>query len=382
MYTVRKSTMPVAPLEVRAMPAYARKEIVDETVVGIYHCVSRCVRRAFLCGVDRYSGRNFDHRKLWLQDRLEELAALFAIDILGFSVMSNHLHLLLRNRPDVVATWNDEDVARRWYRLHPWRRDEDGTPAEPEPCELAAMQADPELLAEYRRRLSSLPWLMRSLCEPIARAANREDQATGRFWEGRYKSQRIIDETALLACSIYVDLNPIRACIAETPETSEFTAAFERIAARQQAAAGIAESAPLANGAAAAPSAKAAGRGAWLSPVPDADVPATAGGSAPTVPNRRASERGFLPMTLYEYLELLDWTGRQVREGKRGAIRSDLRPILERLHINADAWIDTVERFGRAFHRVVGRVSSMAALAATRGKSWYQGVTASRMAFG
>jgi len=71
--------------------------------------------------------------------------------------MSNHVHLLVRNRPDVVGTWNDEDVARRWYRLHPWRRDEDGMPAEPEPCELAAMQSNPELLAEYRRRLSSLP---------------------------------------------------------------------------------------------------------------------------------------------------------------------------------------------------------------------------------
>jgi REP element-mobilizing transposase RayT len=206
------------------MPAYARKEIVDESVVGVYHCVSRCVRRAFLCGVDRYSGRNFDHRKIWMQDRLEELAAIFAIDIIGFSVMSNHIHLLLRNRPDVVGNWSDEDTARRWYRLHPWRRNEDGTPADPESSELAAIQADPERLAEYRRRLSSLSWLMRSLCEPIARGANREDQATGRFWEGRYKSQRIVDETALLACSIYVDLNPIRKRLGSARVRSRFSA--------------------------------------------------------------------------------------------------------------------------------------------------------------
>jgi len=107
-----------------------------------------------------------------------------------------------------------------------------------------------------------------------------------------------------------------------------------------------------------------------------------AGYSAPTLARRRASERGFPPLSLDVYLELLDWTDRQVRERKRGAIRADLRPILERLHINANVWIDTIERFGRAFHRVVGRVSSMAALAATRGRSWYQGVTASKMAFG
>jgi len=113
------------------MPAYARKEIVDESDVGAYHCVARCVRRAFLCGVDLYSGKNFDHRKVWVRDRLEELAGIFAIDILGFSVMSNHIHVLLRNRPDVSQDWSDEDVARRWWQLHPTRRNEDGTPAEP-----------------------------------------------------------------------------------------------------------------------------------------------------------------------------------------------------------------------------------------------------------
>ena len=185
------------------MPAYARKEIVDESDVGVYHCVARCVRRAFLCGVDLYSRKNFDHRKVWVQDRLEELAAIFAVDVLGFSVMSNHIHVLLRNRPDIAQGWSDEDIARRWWQLHPLRRNEDGTPAEPEPCELAAIHADPERAALLRRRLASLSWLMGSLCEPIARRSNREDRCTGRFFEGRFKSQAIIDEAALLACSIY-----------------------------------------------------------------------------------------------------------------------------------------------------------------------------------
>ena len=80
------------------MPAYARRQIVDESVVGVYHCMARCGRRAFLCGVDRYSGKNFDHRKVWVRQRLEELAGIVAVDILGFAVLSNHLHLLLRIR--------------------------------------------------------------------------------------------------------------------------------------------------------------------------------------------------------------------------------------------------------------------------------------------
>lgn len=216
------------------MPAYARRQIVDESVVGVYHCMARCVRRAFLCGGDRYSGQNFDHRKTWVRQRLEELAGIVAVDVLGFAVLSNHLHLLLRIRPDIADSWSDEEVARRWWRLHPGRRLDDGTPAEPEPHELGMLLADAKALATRRRRLSSLSWFMASVCEPIARRANREDRVTGRFWEGRFRSQAVLDEAAALACSVYVDLNPIRAGLADTPETSEFTAAYERIAARRQ----------------------------------------------------------------------------------------------------------------------------------------------------
>ena len=226
---------------------------------------------------------------------------------------------------------------------------------------------------------------MKSLCEPIARRANREDRCTGRFFEGRFKSQAVIDEAALLTCSIYVDLNPIRACIAATPETSDFTAAFERIAARQQQTLQqemrtVASETPTDD--AGMESASTTARDAWLSPVPDADVPHALGDPLPCSPPRRASNRGFLPLTLDEYLELLDWTGRQVRTDKRGAIPAALLPILERLQINAEAWVDTIEQFGRRFRRAIGRASSMTAFAGVRGKCWFQGLSASRMAFG
>lgn len=349
------------------MPAYARRQIVNEAEVGVYHCVARCVRRAFLCGQDPLTGRNYDHRKAWMQTRLQELAGIFAVDVLGFSLMSNHLHLVLRNRPDLAAEWSDEQVARRWWRLHPPRRNEDGTPAEPNSQEIAGMLADNDALAERRRRLSSISWWMRSLCEPIARRANLEDHVSGRFFEGRFKSQLLLDEAAILACSIYVDLNPIRARIAETPETSLYTAAFERIAARQ-AAAGRAPG-------------DCSARDAWLSPVPDADVPEMRREVPMPRPPSRASNRGFLPLALDDYLSLLDWTGREVRSDKRGAIPAQLRPILERLAVNADTWLDTIQSFGRWFHRAVGRASNMAARASRSGKHWFQGTAFSRLAF-
>ena len=191
--------------------------IVDDAAVGIYHCVNRCVRLAFLCGFDAFSNRSFDHRKLWIRRRLESLAGRFAIDVLGFAVMSNHLHLVFRNRPDVAGQWSDEEVARRWCGLFP-RSVASTSPdspsaawSTPEGLRERILLADPVQLAECRRRLSSVSWLMRCLCEPIARAANREDEVTGRFWEGRFKCQALLDEAAVLACSMYVDLNPIRA---------------------------------------------------------------------------------------------------------------------------------------------------------------------------
>jgi len=196
--------------------------------------VQRCVRRAFLCGDDRFSGQSFEHRRGWIRGRLGFLASVFAIDCLTVTVMSNHLHLVLRTRPDVVADWSDEQVARRWLRLFSHRKKDDGTPEDPTKPEIDMIVKQPEVLAERRRRLSGVSRWMQCVAENIARRANQEDDCTGRFctgqfWESRFKLQVLLDEASLLACAAYVDLNPIRAAIAETPETSEYTGAKVRI---------------------------------------------------------------------------------------------------------------------------------------------------------
>jgi len=103
-----------------------RREVLADGEIQVVHCVNRCVRRGFLCGIDELTGQNYEHRRQWIRNRLEFLAGIFGIDILGFSVMSNHLHAILRSRPDVVRDWSDEEIARRWWNLFPSRRKASG----------------------------------------------------------------------------------------------------------------------------------------------------------------------------------------------------------------------------------------------------------------
>ena len=85
--------------------ALPRSKYVREGQEGVYHCFSRCVRRAFLCGFDTLTRRDFSHRKAWLVDRLRYLAAIFAIEVCAYAVMETHDHTILRTRPDIVARW-------------------------------------------------------------------------------------------------------------------------------------------------------------------------------------------------------------------------------------------------------------------------------------
>ncbi|MGB7344584.1 MAG: hypothetical protein WBD20_10245, partial [Pirellulaceae bacterium] len=210
------------------MPRPQRNEQFDSGEVCIVHVVQRCVRRAFLAGIDQTSGKDFSFRKEWIRRRMEALASVFAVDVLSYAIMSNHMHQILRNRPDVCAAWSDEEAAIRWLRVFPGRRLEEHL-AEPTENDVKMLVANKERLAEVRSRLADISWFMRALAEPIARMANRQDECTGRFWEGRFKAQRIVDDAGLLACSIYVDLNPVRAAMAATPQDSPHTSAYDRI---------------------------------------------------------------------------------------------------------------------------------------------------------
>ncbi len=98
--------------------------------------------------------------------------------------MSNHMHVILRNLPDVVAAWSDQEVALRWLKVFPGRRLDEQL-AEPTDSDVNRLVADVERMSIVRRRLADISWFMRALSEPIARLANKQDECTGRFWEGR-----------------------------------------------------------------------------------------------------------------------------------------------------------------------------------------------------
>ena len=214
---------------------YARAHLVDAENGGFYHCISRCVRRGWLCGHDPVSGQSFEHRRRWIEARVLSLAQLFALDLYGYAIMSNHYHVVVQVDPHRVDTWSDEAVVRRWLQLCPIRE-----PKRAEQRRLALL-ADPGRVSEIRTRLGSLSWFMRFMNEPIARRANREDECTGRFWEGRFKSIALLDEGAVVGCMAYVDLNPVRAKVTTRVETAQYTSIRRRVSRSSASAYPLAE---------------------------------------------------------------------------------------------------------------------------------------------
>ena len=181
------------------MPHLPRNKIVDRHEIGIYHCISRVVRRARLCGYDPVTKKNYNYRKQWIEDLLRHCAKSFAIDLLSFAILDNHAHDKVRNRPDLVKVWSNETVARNWLALYPKRRDEHGNPCQPNKEEIQVITRDKKRVAELRRRLSDISWYHRYWKEKVAKRANAEDEVRGHFFEGRFRSIRITSADASLA---------------------------------------------------------------------------------------------------------------------------------------------------------------------------------------
>lgn len=381
-----------------------RNEQFSPDEVCIVHTIQRCVRRAFLAGVDPVSGKDYSFRKEAIRLRLEALASVFGIDVLSYAVMSNHIHSILRNRPDVVAQWSDREVALRWLKVFPGRRLGEHL-ADPTDNDIKTLARNKKRLKVIRRRLSDISWMMRALAEPIARMANKQDECTGRFWEGRFKAQRIIDEAGLLACAMYVDLNPVRAALAQGPDDSLHTSAYDRIegAKGKQIASAAFDLVPVPTEQAGQeiretpivglqrrrratrrnPTGKRIPRDSWLAPLTLEPGAESLQNPRAHTEGLRASDRGFLNLSLRDYLELLRWTAKQGIDGLAAKVPASLAKRLAELGIAASMWCDLVWNWQRYFGKstCAGSPESMRDDAERIGRHWHRGQQAAAACF-
>lgn len=304
-----------------------RKQLVSVTDTPYYHVTSRCVRRAFLCGKDKLTGRSYEHRRDWIENRIRILSSLFAIDLCAYAVMSNHYHLVVKLSPTDAIMWADDEVLDRWCSLHKgsilvqrYRAGDDLGPAE--------INTVQDTIAVYRKRLANLSWFMKCLNEPIARQANAEDGCTGHFWEARFSSQALRTERSLLTCMVYVDLNPIRAGNAKTPESSDYTSIRERLRPSPDCADAV--------------------KG-MLGHAERQTVNFEIKPLMPFVDAVHCPDKMALPVPFRHYLQLVDITGQIVRQGKRGRIDPRIAPILKRLQLNADEWCLATTNFEKLY---------------------------------
>ena len=313
-----------------------RKSQIAVDATPYYHCVSRCVRRAFLCGQDKFSGRSYEHRRSLIETELLRLTEILYLDVVAYAVMSNHYHVVLYIDQSAQKSADTKEIVTRWHQLHQGNlistKFLEGEPLEPHELDSLNLLVD-----KWRERLGSISWYMRVLNEKIARMANIEDDVTGRFWEGRFKCQALLDEQALLSCIAYVDLNPVRAAMATTPENSDHTSIQSRVQHWQE----------------------------------QANNPKSTGSQPydtenyqpqnlhPFVGNLRQDTPKGILFSLVDYLQLVDWTGRQIRDDKTGAIPSDAAPILERLSISPEHWVYLCTHFESHFKGLVGSAHSL-----------------------
>ncbi|MCS5708046.1 hypothetical protein CC99x_003920 [Candidatus Berkiella cookevillensis] len=301
----------------------ARSEQINLNATPYYHVMNRCVRRSFLCGFDELTQKDYSHRKAWIVDRLKYLADIFAIKICAYAIMSNHYHVVLY--VEDKETWSEAEIIRRWASIFPKDAQEN--------------KHLKKKIQLWKERLTSISWFMRCLNEKIARDVNEEDDTAGRFWEGRFKSQALLDEGALLSAMVYVDLNPVRAGITTTPEESEFTSIYERI---QHISKQLKINKPK--------SIKQLKR-------EKADIYNSLIQPKSLVPFANISKHHShaIDFKLVDYLELVDYTGRIIRDDKKaGSIPEHLAPILSRLQFEPQNWISLVKNLAKNFSHAVG----------------------------
>ena len=290
---------------------------------GIYLLTSKCVRASYLCG------GQWEHRRGWLEYLIRHLASIMAIDVLSYSILHNHFHVVIQIRPDVVSAWRPREIALRYLMLCPSKRlsrPRGADPSEPvSEAEIDLLLGDKEEMKLASKRLSCPSFFMGKVKYPVSCRANAEDGASGTFWEKRFDSRRMLTRHSVLQACVYVDLNPVRAGLALRIEDSDRTSIYYRIERFSN------------------PSC-VEDRAGWLAEIPG--------------------------LTTGEYLELVDAASRRLVEGKNSVMEYEAS-IGVRLGISSEQW----DRFAsadatRLRGSAMGSAEAMEVEAARRGQRW------------
>ncbi|WP_019894141.1 transposase [Hydrogenovibrio halophilus] len=352
----------------------ARDSQINLSETPWYHLVNRCVRRAFLCGIDAISGRNYEHRKPWIEQRMMQLASVFAIDVAAFAVMSNHYHLVVRVNQVKAESWSMDEVLLQWTQLFAAPKLVQDYLADPKALSAGSLKRVQEQVEIYRERLMDISWYMRVLNESIARYANQEDEVKGRFWEGRFKSQALLDEQAVLAAMAYVDLNPVRANIARELLDSDFTSVQRRLQGVYHFEAAPEKLPGLVKKTSDKESAFAQPFLERLEKIPTAPLLAF---------DASGLEDSAIPCSATDYMAYVDFLGRAVHPDKSGHMNENLPPLMQRLglddkHMEAFVQSSWLNKFGGA----VGQVMSLNKHRDERDQRFVKGQSTARRLFG
>lgn len=395
--------------------AKRRSDIFHPSKQAIGHVMNRCVRKLFLLEKDAHSKKENRIRRRRFEKELKRASRGFGIDLLSYAIMDNHFHMILRTRPDVVQAWSDEQIVRQWHKVCPvFKKSNGNTIHHPTQADVADFVArNPAQVDKWRTRLSNISWYMKLISERIAKWCNARDGQKGAFWEGRFKAVLLLDERALLACSMYVDLNRIEAQLAASIYDSDFTSIQRRVQAEAvrltmrrmmdesfqddpsiattpvidpnasyipeatnspEAVTGVAAattqaakaaSANAANGSADAATANAADPArerryadSHMAPL-EIDEKHDPTGPHLSCTSHRCSDKGYLPISLKKYIELLTWSVEQIHKRKQRQPLADSPSELAELQMEPEVWCELTTKFTDLFYAVAGSPESI-----------------------
>lgn len=293
-----------------------------------YHCMSRCVRKAFLINPNDKTKKNYNHRQKIIENKILALSKAFCITVPAYSIMSNHYHVILHVDKEKALSLSDLEVAKRWLQICQ-KDDLIKFFVDNDKIKASEKKAIEKRLEIIRERLYSISWFMRVINQSIASFCNREDKITGAFWGSRFKSVALENEAAILSCMTYVDLNPIRAKITSSLKKSNFTSIQHHLKTEK-----------------------------------DLEQPII------YIGQNKEEKTPDINITLKEYVNLIKWTANHIHKDQpeNNKDSEEMLKLLGKKEIDLDYWLIACEKFEDVFTRSSDGTISPTTLSRIKGK--------------